>query len=188
MKKLLNKLKELYKKSSLFRIVVILLIWALIIFEWKNIYVDRYNFQQLEKAKKVVEKFEKSWKRLALPVYSLDDFNYWKWTDFLVWMWADIEPLDKRYCYDVYYDKNPTWPWYVFEFWFKLHSLLYKLRYGWEYYNYPHKKIEPKESEECKKAKKATSNLPWIKWIPPVCVWWTYYYRYMRIVNNPCER
>ncbi len=32
MKKLLNKIKELYKKSSLFRIIVILLIWALLIF------------------------------------------------------------------------------------------------------------------------------------------------------------
>jgi len=176
MKKLLNKLKELYKKSSLFRIVVILLIWALIIFEWKNIYVDRYNFQQLEKAKKVIENIPENKK--TYRVRNLKQLN----SKFK----ADIEPLDKRYCYDVYYDKNPTWPWYVFTFWFKLHSLLYKLIYGWEYYKYPNWIHKSEPSEQCKKEMELSKwRYTWI----PSCAWLNaYYYRYMRIVNNPCER
>ena len=176
MKKLLNKIKELYKKSSLFRIIIILLIWALIIFEWKNIYVDRYNFQQLEKAKKVVENLK--WEQKLYRARGLKDFNYQFDTD--------IKPLDKRYCYDVYYDTNPTWPWYVFTFWFKLHSLLYKLMYWWEYYIYPWWIItEPETTEECKKEMELSK---WRYTGMPACVWWDYYYDYMEAVNNPCER
>jgi len=174
MKKLLNKLKELYKKSSLFRIVVILLIWALLIFEWKNIYVDRYNFQQLEKAKKVVKNLK--WEQKYYPADNLKSFNYQFDTN--------IEPLDKRYCYDVYYSYFTEKKDYTFTFWFKLHSLLYKLIYGWEYYNYPYKRKKPTESEQCKKARKAISNQPWIKWIPPSCVT----RGSMEAVNNPCEK
>ncbi len=175
MKKLLNKLKELYKKSSLFRIVVILLIWALIIFEWKNIYVDRYNFQQLEKAKKVIENIPENKK--TYRVRNLKQLN----SKFK----ADIEPLDKRYCYYVYYQFDKEENKVYFEFWFKLHSLLYKLIYRWKYYNYPSLWEAPEETEECKKQIKLSK---WSYTGIPACVWWFWYNRYMEAVNNPCER
>jgi hypothetical protein len=173
MKKLLNKIKELYKKSSLFRIVVILLIWALIIFEWKNIYVDRYNFQQLEKAKKVIENIPENKKTYS--VRNLKQLN----SKFK----ADIEPLDKRYCYYVYYqfdkEKNKS----DFEFWFKLHSLLYKLMYMSNNYAYPKPIEKPKPSKECERQAKASI---WYTWVP-ACFWW-YYHIYLDTINEPCER
>ncbi len=175
------------------KITIILIILLVLTLAWysyyqtdkENLKIDYYNFQQLWKAKKVVEKFEKSWKRLPLPVRSLYDFNYGYTWDFRTWFEANIHPINKNYCYDVYYDKNPTWPWYVFTFWFKLHSKLWKLLNGWEYYNYPYKMKKPEPSEECKRDRESAPNV-WIRWAPPSCVWGTYYWRYMEIVNNPC--
>jgi hypothetical protein len=175
-------MKTIYK--ILIWILILVLIWEYYYFvEKKAIEIDKYNFQQLEKAKQVVENFEKSWKKLALPVRTLDDFNYWKWTNFSVWMWADIEPLDKRYCYYVYYNKIPTGPWYIFNFWFKLHSLLYKIKYWWSHYNYPYKMEKPEPSKECLEELK----LPWFRWAPS-CGWSRRYIHFIKVINNPCER
>ncbi len=168
-------MKTIYK--VLIAILILVLIWEYYYFvERKAIEIDRYNFQQLEKAKKVIENIPKNKK--TYRVRNLKQLN----SKFK----ADIEPLDKRYCYDVYYDTNPTWPWYVFTFWFKLHSLLYKLRYWWEYYIYPWWIItEPETTEECKKEMELSK---WRYTGMPACVWWDYYYDYMEAVNNPCER
>ena len=170
-------MKTIYK--VLIAILILVLIWEYYYFvERKAIEIDRYNFQQLEKAKKVIENIPENKK--TYRVRNLKQLN----SKFK----ADIEPLDKRYCYDVYYDTNPTWPWYVFTFWFKLHSLLYKLRYWWEYYKYPNWIHKSEPSEQCKKEMEISSKLWWYRWMP-ACAWLNYYYyRYMRIVNNPCER
>jgi hypothetical protein len=173
MKKLIEKYKKLYKNSSIFRIFLLLLIWALIIFEWRNIYIDYYNFQQLEKAKQVVENLK--WEEKDYRVRDLKWFNYQ--------FDADIEPLDKRYCYYVYYNKIPTGPWYIFNFWFKLHSLLYKIKYWWTHYNYPYKMEEPEPSKECLEELK----LPWLRWAPS-CVSVSRYRRFLDAINNPCRR
>jgi hypothetical protein len=178
-------MKTIYK--ILIWILILVLIWEYYYFvEKKAIEIDKYNFQQLEKAKQVVENFEKSWKRLPLKADDLPTFNTYFVSRFWTWKEDSIEPLDKRYCYYVYYDRDTTWSWYIFEFWFKLHSLLYKLKYLSFNYAYP-KQIEKEEpSEACKEELK----LPylWLTWMP-ACAWLNAsYYRYLRQINNPCRR
>ncbi len=165
-------MKTIYK--VIIAILILVLIWEYYYFvERKAIEIDRYNFQQLEKAKKVVKNLK--WEQKLYRARGLKDFNYQFDTD--------IEPLDKRYCYYVYYDYDKENNKPVFEFWFKLHSLLYKLKYLSLNYAYP--KLIKKEwpSEECERQVKTSV---WYTWVP-ACFGW-YYYRYLRIINNPCER
>ncbi len=165
------------------KIIITLIVLLILTISWykyyqydkENLKIDYYNFQQLEKAKKVVKNLD--WQQKYYRARSVSDFNYQFDTD--------IDPLDKRYCYYVYYsfDKKNNKP--VFEFWFKLHSLLYKLLYMSDRYAYP-KKIEKSEpSEACKEERKLPYR--WLTWMP-VCAWLnTYYYRYLDTINNPCE-
>ncbi len=174
------------KKKIKIILVVVLLVLIILVVAWykyyqydkENLKIDYYNFQQLEKVKKVIENIPENKK--TYRVRNLKQLN----SKFK----ADIEPLDKRYCYYVYYqfDKENNKP--VFGFWFKLHSLLYKLRYWWEYYKYPNWIHKSEPSEQCKKEMEISSKLWWYRWMP-ACAWLNvYYYRYMEAVNNPCEK
>ncbi len=147
-------------------------------YDKENLKIDYYNFQQLWKAKEVVENLK--WEQKYYPADNLKSFNYQFDTN--------IEPLDKRYCYDVYYTYFTKRKDYTFTFWFKLHSKLFKLFNGWEYYKYPNWVHKSEPSEQCKKEMEISSKLWWYRWMP-ACAWLnTYYYRYMEIVNNPCEK
>ncbi len=168
-------MKTIYK--VIIAILILVLIWEYYYFvERKAIEIDRYNFQQLEKAKKVVKNLK--WEQKLYRARGLKDFNYQFDTD--------IEPLDKRYCYYVYYDYDKENNKPVFEFWFKLHSLLYKLMYMSDNYAYP-KLIKRKEpSEACKEERK----LPymWLTWMP-ACAWLNAHYSYfISAISEPCER
>ncbi len=164
------------------KITIILIILLVLTLAWysyyqydkENLKIDYYNFQQLWKAKKVVENLD--WEKKYYYINSLSALNQ-KFD-------TDIHPTDKRYCYDVYYSYFKEKKDYTFTFWFKLHSKLWKLLNGWEYYNYPYKMKKPEPSEECKRQQKL-SEWRWYTWLP-ACVWWIYYWRYMEIVNNPC--
>lgn len=180
------------KKKTIITLIVLLILsitwYTYYQYDKENLKIDYYNFQQLEKAKEVVERFEKSWERFPLPVHTLYDFNYGYTWDFKSWFEANIHPLNNTYCYDVYYDRNPTWPWYVFTFWFKLHSKLFKLFNWWEYYKYPNWVHKSKPSKQCKKEMEISSKLWWYTWIPS-CAWLNAdYYDYMEAVNNPCKK
>ena len=170
------------KKKAIITLLVLLILsiawYTYYQYDKENLKIDYYNFQQLWKAKEVVENLD--WEQKYYSADSLKSFNYQFDTN--------IEPLDKRYCYDVYYTYFTKRKDYTFTFWFKLHSKLFKLFNGWEYYNYPYNRKEPTESEQCKKDKKAISNHPWIKWMPPSCVTRGRYYDYMEAVNNPCKK
>ncbi|EKE28174.1 MAG: hypothetical protein ACD_3C00086G0018 [uncultured bacterium (gcode 4)] len=116
-----NMLKKIVAYS------VILILWLCIIgigysllFEQDEIAIDRYNFEQLEKVKPILEKISKTADRF----YSLDEFNKK--------FGKDIIP--KKNCYYVTTDFNWNYP---FIFWFQLESLLYKFLYFWKYYAYP---------------------------------------------------
>ncbi len=170
------------KKKTIITLLVLIILsiawYTYYQYDKENLKIDYYNFKQLWKAKEVVENLD--WEQKYYPADNLDSFNYQFDTN--------IEPLDKRYCYDVYYSYFIEKKDYTFTFWFKLHSKLFKLFNWWEYYKYPNWVHKSKPSEQCKKEMEISSKLWWYTWIPS-CAWLNYYYyRYMEIVNNPCKK
>lgn len=99
--------------------IILLAVTYSLIFEQDKIKIDKYNFEQLEKAKIILEKIPKD----AKYFYTFKKFNNsYK---------ANIEPIK-----NCYYISNDNWK-YLYIFWFKLESLLYKIRYLSWYYAYP---------------------------------------------------
>jgi len=113
-----NKIKKIYK-NKYFKKSIVILIVLLIAREIYNIYVDVYNFQQLEKAIPILE--------------SIPDSDYWfYWLDkFNDKYNADIQPI--KHCY---YVSNSNWD-YPYIYGFKLESLVYKIKYLNFYHVYP---------------------------------------------------
>jgi len=110
-------MKKNIKKIILKVIFIIFTIFVLR--ESYLIYVDYYNFKQLEKAKIILEKIPEN----AEKFYTLKEFNE-KYN-------ANIKPI--KNCYDV---SNYNWN-EKYIFWFKLESLLYTYIYWENYYSYP---------------------------------------------------
>ena len=117
----------------LFTVLIILIIWAVIRYEiqqeklkqeaikieQENIKIDEYNFQQLEKAKPVLENIPED----AKVFYWLKEFNsIYK---------ANIQPI--KNCYFV---GLKNWK-EKYIFWFKLESKKYISQYRTEYFAYP---------------------------------------------------
>lgn len=91
-----------------------------IIIDWKNLYIDTYNFRQLNKAKPILESISEEDKIF----YSLKEFNKIYETD--------IKPINN--CY--YVINRSNWN-YKYIFWFKLESKIYNIKYWTGYYAFP---------------------------------------------------
>jgi hypothetical protein len=110
--KILQKIKD--KKKILISVVwaiaiLYITVWIYsFIFEQNKLAIDRYNFEQLEKAKPILERISKNDKDFD----SLKKFNeQYK---------ADIKPIE-----NCYYVSNYNWKrWYIF--WFQLKALINK--------------------------------------------------------------
>ena len=100
-----EKIKKIIKNKYI-KIISLMLLWF-ILRESYAIYVDMYNFRQLEKAKPYLETIDENTK----DFYNLKEFNeiYNAW----------IKPI--KNCYSI--NKN-NWK-YIYKFWFKLESLIY---------------------------------------------------------------
>ncbi len=113
-------MKKLSKKTKKILVIILTILLSLfIINEIKNIYIDMYNFKQLEKAKVILDKISKD----DYKFYTLDKFNK-KYN-------ADMQPIK-----NCYYVSNDNWN-EQYIFWFKLESLLYKIKYKKSYFTYP---------------------------------------------------
>lgn len=113
-----EKIKDIVK-NKYFKIIVFILLWLFILRESYWIYIDRYNFEQLEKVKYLLENTidKKLW------YYHIKDFNK-KYG-------ISIEPIK-----NCYYISNNNWK-YPYIFWFKLESQIYKIIYWDKYFSYP---------------------------------------------------
>jgi hypothetical protein len=113
-----EKFKIIFINKS-FKIIFILLLWLFILREIYTINIDIYNFKQLEKAKIILKDLPKE----SDKFYWLKEFNE-KYG-------ANIKPI--KNCYDI---SNDNWK-YPYIFWFKLESILYKIKYSNIFYSYP---------------------------------------------------
>ena len=107
-----NRIKTKFK-NKYFIIAILILLWMIMANEFYGIYIDNYNFGQLEKAKIILEQVPRN----ASKFYSLKEFNA-RYN-------GSIKPI--KNCYFI---SNQNWK-YSYIFWFKLESLTYRLIYGW---------------------------------------------------------
>ncbi len=103
MKKLLKNIttKKVIKRGL---IGIFILLWIYLLLDWRNIYIDMYNFEQLEKAKPILESIPGNAKKF----YGLKQFNNL--------YSANIQPI--KNCYQV---SNDNWE-EKYIFWFQLKS------------------------------------------------------------------
>lgn len=127
-----EKIKNIVK-NKYFRIIIKFFIWFLLLlilsfilvaiysftFEKDKIAIDRYNFEQLEKAKPILESIPETDERF----YSLKEFNQ-KYN-------ANIKSI--KNCYDI---SNDNWS-EKYIFWFKLESYIYIYIYRTKLFAYP---------------------------------------------------
>lgn len=113
-----EKIKRLLKNKYV-KILITILFWLFIFRESCAVYVDIYNFRQLEKSKSIFESIPKE----DYKFYTLKKFNS-KYN-------AGIKPIK-----NCYYVSNDNWN-ELYIFWFKLESIIYRLRYLNIYYAYP---------------------------------------------------
>lgn len=99
--------------------IYLIVLWYSYIFEQDKLAVDRYNFEQLEKAKPILTQIPKDTKNLS----TLKEFN-------------DIYRVNIKPIKNCYYVRNDNWS-KPYIFWFQLESLISKFVYFWSYYAYP---------------------------------------------------
>lgn len=121
MKKLKNLLKNKY-----FKIMILIILSLFILRESYKIYIDMYNFKQLERVKTILDE---------LPKDSYSFKNIKKFNDSFN---QGIQPIQN--CYFLI-DRNRfvyknAWSWW-YVFWFKFKSIIYKLKYKADNYSYP---------------------------------------------------
>jgi len=111
-------MKEIIEKIS-FKKILWFFWLILVLFESYNMFIDFYNFSQLEKAKPILESIDYSKNSFK----NINEFN----EKYNAW----IKPI--KNCYDVvsYNWEND------YLFWFKLESVIYKLIYWDMFYSYP---------------------------------------------------
>ena len=117
-------MKKIFPYIIWFLILVITFLGVYIFFPWviqqvRGIYIDRYNFQQLEKFKEVVGTINEEQRRFS----NLEEFN----------SLYGINIQAKKNCY--YISSSNGNEKYIFAF--KLESKRYQEKYGEEYYVYP---------------------------------------------------
>jgi len=113
-----EKIKNIVK-NKYFRIWIVILLWLFILRESYAVYIDIYNFRQLEKAKPYLETIDKNTKNF----FNLKEFNEIYNTS--------IKPI--KNCYSV---NTNNWK-YIYKFWFKLESYIYIYIYWKTFYIYP---------------------------------------------------
>lgn len=112
---------KLILKHKYFKYLILWLIWLFLINEIYNVYVDMYNFKQLEKVKIIL----KDLKRENKQFFYLNEFNeIYK---------SDIMPIKNCYYLRNYKSENRV----PYTFWFKLNSYIYIYIYRKDYYIYP---------------------------------------------------
>lgn len=117
---MIEKLKNIIK-NKYFKIVTFTFFWLFILSELFALFIDFYNFRQLEKVKVVL----KDIKREDKEFYNLKELN-----DIYN---INIKPI--KNCYDITKFDNIKKPKYMF--WFKLESYIYRNIYWEKYYAYP---------------------------------------------------
>ncbi len=112
--------KKITFRKLFIAFIVFIFVWLVgyIALDWSNIQIDRYNFEQLEKAKPILESIPAT----APKFYTLKEFNQ-QYN-------ANIQPLN-----NCYYVSNYNWK-EKYIFWFQLKSNMYKFLY-WNTYTYP---------------------------------------------------
>lgn len=99
--------------------IYLIVFWYSYIFEQDKLTIDRYNFEQLEKAKPILAQIPEDTRKFR----TLKEFNdIYK---------ANIKPIK-----NCYYVRNYNWD-MPYIFWFQLESLISKFVYFWNYYAYP---------------------------------------------------
>lgn len=158
-------IKKIFKKcikSKILKTILLLLLTLWILKEWYSIYIDMYNFWQLEKAKPILETIKKSENNQWFGL--LKNFNFlYK---------SNISPI-----YNCYYVSNSNWE-QPYIFWFKLESFAYKSIYNTKYYAYP--KYDIKRSTWC---------VWWARVTKKSEFWCRDRNRlyFEKIISNPCE-
>jgi len=116
-----ENIKKIIKQIDIkvFKIWFLILLVMFIVRESYWLYIDNYNFKQLEKAKPILETIWEKDERFT----SLNEFNE-RYS-------ADIKPIK-----NCYYVNNNNWK-YQYIFWFKLESLFYSYIYRTSLYSYP---------------------------------------------------
>ena len=116
-----EKIKEIFKQIDIkiFKIWFLILLVLFIVRELYWIYIDNYNFKQLEKAKPILETIWESDERF----FSLNEFNERYNTD--------IQPIK-----NCYYVSNYNWN-EKYIFWFQFESLFNMFIYKKNYLAYP---------------------------------------------------
>ena len=123
----MNKTLKKIIKALIGVIIVLLLVW-----EWQNMYIDIYNFQQLKIVKSILDPLDKE----SYSFSTIYDFNK-KYDNAL-------NPI--KYCYYIS-ERNGyfnNWEWgggYIFGV--KLHSLTYRIFYWTSDYAYPKYDLPP---------------------------------------------
>lgn len=108
-----------WKKRKLFLVIAIML-FTLLLFEFKNLYIDFYNFKQARIIQTVLESNSK----LNYDIRNLVDFN----EKFI----QNISPI--KNCYFV--SNLGNWK-YQYLVWFQFESWTYRLLFASKYYAYP---------------------------------------------------
>lgn len=130
------KIFEFFKTKKFRNIITWILLWTIILYTWVFTYsivfeqdkltIDRYNFEQLEKVKNVLDKQDKN------------SYTFKELTEFNQKFNQNIKPT--KNCYFMsdrnrFFEDNKWGGGYVF--WFQFESLISKFVYFWSYYAYP---------------------------------------------------
>lgn len=112
-------IKNKTKKIWIIILIILLPIFIYLLIDWKNLYVDMYNFRQLEKTKTILDSIPKDVKNY--PTLREYNENY------------NLNLIPIKNCYYVNF-KNWKYP-YIF--WFKLESYIYIYIYKTKFFSYP---------------------------------------------------
>lgn len=112
-------MKNKTKKMLIIVSIIFLPILTYVIIDYKNIYVDMYNFWQLNKAKPYLESIDENTKDFSNLKKFNEIYN------------ADIQPIK-----NCYYTSNSNWN-EKYIFWFKLESYIYIYIYKKNYISFP---------------------------------------------------
>jgi hypothetical protein len=120
-------MKKNIKKTL--KIISLIVLWLFIIWQSYALYIDIYNFKQLEKAKPILEWINKDDKKF----YWIKEFN--------AMYNIDLKPI--KNCYSIWRD---NWN-FEYLFGFKLESFIYIFIYKTRYFAFP--KYDTKISTSC---------------------------------------
>jgi len=112
-------IKNKTKKILTILLIILSPIFIYLLIDWKNLYIDIYNFRQLNKAKPILESIPKNVKNYPTLREYNENYN------------LNLFPIEN--CYYIDFD---NWK-YPYIFGFKLESQIYKIIYWGKYFSYP---------------------------------------------------